>query len=271
MADILQQIVADKRLQVARDSARIGLAEVRRLALAEPPGRDFFAAVTRPGPRINVIAEVKKASPSAGLIRPDFDPVAIARAYKAGGAAAISCLTDEKYFQGDLRYIRMIRQAIDLPVLRKEFVIDPYQVYEARAAGADAVLLIAECLENESLDRLHGLIVELGMTALIEIHDPQNLARTLKIAGGDRPGAARPFLLGIINRDLKAMKTDLDHTLRLLDRVPDRSILVSESGIKTHADVARLKAAGIPAVLVGEHLMRQPDVEAALRGMIEGK
>ncbi len=268
MTDVLAAIVAHKREEVARAKERVPLEEMKRRAADSPDPRNFFSAVTRPKNELRVIAEVKKASPSAGLIRADFDPVAIARAYHENGAAAISCLTDERYFQGSLDYIARIKEAVPLPVLRKDFIIDLYQIYEARAAGADAVLLIAECIPHESqlLDLLI-LATELKMTTLVEVHDVENLLRVRPHIGFPHPSYT---LLGINNRDLKTMTTDLNHTLRLVDMVENRDILVSESGIRTHADCRKLMDAGIHRVLVGEHLMKQPDVGAALRELIQG-
>lgn len=269
MADILAQIVAHKRTEVREAMLRVPLEEIRERAAASAAPRNFFSAVTRPRGRLRVIAEIKKASPSAGVIRPDFDPVAIARAYHEAGAAAISCLTDEKYFQGSLAYIAPIKDAVPLPVLRKDFIIDPYQVYEARAAGADAVLLIAECLGEAELLDLLILSTELKLTTLVEVHGVESLLKVRPHIGFPHPAYT---LLGINNRDLKTMTTDLSHTLRLLDMVENREILVSESGIRTPHDVRRLRLAGVHRVLVGEHLMRQPDVGAALRELInQGK
>lgn len=269
MKDILAEIVAHKRTEVAAAKERLSFDECKQRALAATPPRNFFAAVTRPQGQLRVIAEVKKASPSAGLIRPDFDPVAIARAYYANGAAAISCLTDEKYFQGSLAYIEQIKAAVPLPVLRKDFIIDPYQIYEARMAGADAILLIAECLPDEALlIDLLILATELKLTTLVEVHDVENLLKVRPHIGFPIPSYC---LLGVNNRNLKTMTTDLSHTLRVVDMVENTDILVSESGIRTHEDIKRLAAAGVHRVLVGEHLMRQPDVGAALRALITGE
>ena len=212
---------------------------------------------------MNLIAEVKKASPSAGVIRPDFDPVKIAQAYAASGADALSVLTDEKYFQGKLEYIHAIRDVVKLPVLRKDFIIDPYQVYEARAAGADAVLLIAECLETSQLIDLQILATELNMTCLIEVHDLDNLMRVRDhVIGFPHKSYS---LLGINNRDLRTFKTDVGTTLRMAELVEDRRVLVSESGINSFADIQKLADAGVSAVLVGESLMRSPDIPAKIR------
>ena len=263
--DILQQIVQDKAREVALAKQRAPLETLKQQAAAQPPARNLFAAVTRPANQLRVIAEIKKASPSAGLIREDFDPVAIAHAYYENGAAAISCLTDEKYFQGSIDHIAQIKEAVPLPVLRKDFIIDTYQVFESRAAGADGVLLIAECLEEAQMLDLLILATELGMTTLVEVHDVENLLKVRPHIGFPHPSYT---LLGINNRNLREMRTDLNHTLRLMDLVENPDILVSESGIRTHTDIERLRAAGVHRVLVGEHLMRQPDVGAALRELL---
>ncbi|MEM6750132.1 MAG: indole-3-glycerol phosphate synthase TrpC [Planctomycetota bacterium] len=265
MTPVLADILKHKQGEVAAAQAARPLDDVRAAALAADPPRNFFAAVTRPKHELRVIAEVKKASPSAGVIREDFDPVAIARAYADHGAAAISCLTDAHYFQGDLAYIEQIKAAVPLPVLRKDFIIDPYQVYESRAAGADAILLIAECLGEPQLIDLLILATELRMTVLLEVHDYESLVQVKSHVGFPHPGYQ---LLGVNNRDLKTMTTDLQHTLDLLPEVADKDILVSESGIRTHDDIRRLRHAGVHRVLVGEHLMRQPDPGAALSELI---
>jgi indole-3-glycerol phosphate synthase len=251
---ILDQIVSAKRQEVARARAAVPEALLREQVAAAPPVRDFVGAL-RQGPPIRLIAEVKKASPSKGVIRADFDPVAIARIYEQHGASCISVLTDEPYFQGSLEYLRQIRAAVSLPVLRKDFIIDPYQVVEARAAGADAVLLIAECLDDELLTRLHAAILALGMTPLVELYEPANLPRVLAI------GAE---LVGVNNRDLRTFHTDLEHTLRLRREIPADRVVVGESGIRTRGDVERLEAAGVQAMLVGETFMARADVGAAV-------
>lgn len=254
MANVLDKIVATKRQEIAAAKSVRHEGLVRDAASAAPPARDFFAALAAPGP-IRLIAEIKKASPSAGVIRPDFEPVEIARIYQQHGATCLSVLTDETYFQGRLDYLRAVRAAVQLPVLRKDFILDSYQLWEARAAGADAVLLIAECLDDCNLRKLHNETVELGMTPLVELYDPENLDRVL---------AAGATLIGINNRDLRSFVTDLDHTLRLRERVPSDCVLVSESGIRTRADVERLAAAGVGAILVGETLMASQDIGAAV-------
>jgi indole-3-glycerol phosphate synthase len=260
MSTILDRIVDTKRDEVARAKAAVPEAALRRSLANAPPVRDFLAALSA-GPPIRLIAEVKKASPSKGVIRADFDPVAIARVYQEHGASCISVLTDEQYFQGSLEYLRQVRAAVDLPVLRKDFVIDPYQVLEARAAGADAVLLIAECLDDELLERLHVAIVELGMTPLVELYEPANLARVLRV--GVR-------LVGINNRDLRTFRTDLEHTMRLRQQIPPDRVVVGESGIRNRQDVERLEAAGVQAMLVGETLMASSDVGGAVDELLGG-
>jgi indole-3-glycerol phosphate synthase len=258
---ILDQIVATKRREIEAAKERRPLETLRGELDAAPPVRDFCAPLATPG-TVSLIAEVKKASPSKGVIRADFEPVEIARAYERHGADCLSVLTDEPYFQGRLDYLRQIRQAVALPVLRKDFILDTYQLYEARAAGADAVLLIAECLDDCNLRKLHNEAVELGMWPLVELYDPENLPRVL---------AAGATLIGINNRDLRTFKTDLAHTLRLCEAVPDECVLVAESGIATHADVQRLLSAGVDAMLVGESLMREADIGAAVERLLGAK
>lgn len=265
MTDVLAEIVKHKHTEVQAAKAALPEVELIKRALDTPQPRNFYSALTRPKGKLRVIAEVKKASPSAGLIRQDFDPVAIAKAYEANGAAAISCLTDEHYFQGKLEYLTQIKQNVAIPVLRKDFIIDPYQVYEARAAGADAILLIAECLTEPMLMDLLILATELKLSTLLEVHDLESLIQIKRHLTFPKAGYT---LLGINNRNLKTMTTDLSHTIDLLGEVPDKSVLVSESGIRTHEDIQRLANQGIHRVLVGEHLMRQPDVGVALRGLM---
>ncbi len=251
---ILDRIVADKLREVAAAKARVPEAALCDALASAPPVRDFFAALEGQG-TIRLIAEVKKASPSRGVIREDFQPVEIARTYQEHGAACISVLTDWSYFQGSLDYLRQIRAAVNLPVLRKDFIIDPYQVLEARAAGADAVLLIAECLDDRQLRTLHDAIVELGMTPLVELYEPANLPPVLAIG-------AR--LIGINNRDLRTFEVDLEHTLRVRREVPADVRVVAESGIRNRADVEMLERAGVDAMLVGETLMARADIGAAM-------
>ncbi len=258
MTNILDEIVGQKRLELAQAKRRMPLDELEAQALEAPPVRDFRGPLAGPGP-IRLIAEVKKASPSAGVLRPDFDPIAIARTYQAHGASCLSVLTDVKFFQGHLTYLARIRAAVAIPLIRKDFLIDEYQVVEARMAGADAVLLIAECLDDENLARLQARARSLGMAALVEFHDPANLPRVLA-SGAD--------LIGINNRDLSTFVTDLDLTLRLRDRIPPHVVLVSESGIRTRADVEKLEKGGINAILVGESLMKAPDLGEAVEALL---
>jgi indole-3-glycerol phosphate synthase len=254
MPTVLDKIVATKRIEIERAKAAVPESELRAQLADALPVRNFFKPLAAGGP-IKLIAEVKKASPSAGIIRADFDPVAIAKTYETHGASCISVLTDESYFQGSLDYLRGIRAAVSLPVLRKDFVLDTYQVLEARAAGGDAVLLIAECLDDCNLRKLFNAICELGMMPLVELYDPENLQRVFD---------AGATLIGINNRNLHTFEVDLEHTIRMRARVPDECVLVGESGIKTHADVERLQAAGVDAILVGESLVREPDIGAAV-------
>jgi indole-3-glycerol phosphate synthase len=252
----LDTIIAHKRAEVALQKQTQPLDAWRAEAEAAPPPRNFLAALRAPG--VSLIAEVKKASPSKGLLCPDFDPVRLARAYAANGAAAISVLTDERFFQGSLDDLRAVREVVDVPVLRKDFVVDAYQVYEARAAGADAVLLIVAALEDERLHALHALIGELGMTALVEVHNAAEVERAL---------ALQPRLIGVNNRDLRTFHVTLDTTAALRPRVPEGVILVAESGIHTPEDVTRLAALGVDAMLVGEALVTARDVGEKVRGV----
>lgn len=248
---ILDRIVRSKRAEVA---ALRGEAEALvEKARAAPPPRGFTGALGR-GDSVAVIAEVKRRSPGAGAIRPGLDPALQARGYESGGASAVSVLTDERYFSGSLDDLRATRHAVGLPVLRKDFVLDSLQLWQARAAGADAVLLIVRILADDELASLHALAGELGMAALVEVHDARELDRAL---------AAEARIVGINNRDLSTFETSLDVTLDLLHRVPDDVLLVSESGIGGPDHVDRLGAAGVDAVLVGEWLVRQPDPEQA--------
>jgi indole-3-glycerol phosphate synthase len=258
MLTILDRIVESKEREVAAAKARLSERDLEAHVAGLSPVRDFTAALRVPG-EIRVIAEVKKASPSAGVIRLDFDPVAIARAYEANGAACVSVLTDEPFFQGEPEYLTAVRQAVAVPLLRKDFVLDRYQLLEARAWGADAALLIAEILSGDRLATLHREATRLGLHVLVECHEADQLSRVLD---------AGATVVGINNRNLKTFETSLDTTLNLLSRIPSGVTLVSESGIRTPADVRRLAAAGVNAILVGESLMRAADVGAALRGLL---
>jgi indole-3-glycerol phosphate synthase len=258
MSTILDQIIQTKRQEIAERKARAPLEQLKETITTLGRPRNFFHAVTqKPTKAMNVIAEVKKASPSAGVIRSDFDPVAIAKGYAVAGADALSVLTDEKYFHGKLDYIHAVRDVVGLPVLRKDFIIDAYQVYESRTAGADAILLIAECLETSQMIDLQILATELNLTCLIEVHDMDNLMRVRDHVIGFPHRSYS--LLGINNRNLRTFKVDLGTTLRLAELVEDRLVLVSESGIQSREDVVKLHAAGVQAVLIGETLMRAND------------
>jgi indole-3-glycerol phosphate synthase len=251
---ILEKIVATKHQEVLAARAQFADSELKAQIADSPPVRDFFAPLAADGP-IKLIAEVKKASPSVGLIRADFDPVAIAQIYEQHGASCLSVLTDVPYFQGSLDYLRAVRAAVGIPVLRKDFIIDSYQLLEARAAGADAVLLIAECLDDCNLRKLFNETLELGMTPLVELYEPANLSRVLE---------AGATLIGINNRNLHTFEVDLEHTLRLRREVPQDCVLVGESGIKNRDDAMRLEAGGVNAILVGESLMRQKNISSAV-------
>jgi indole-3-glycerol phosphate synthase len=251
-ADILQRILARKAEEVAERAGRVPLAEVRARAADAPPTRGFADALKA---RIaaggaGVIAEVKKASPSKGVIRADFDPAAIARSYETGGAACLSVLTDVDFFQGHDDYLVQARAACALPVLRKDFVVHPYQVHEARALGADCVLLIVAALQDAPLAHLAELAMSLGMDVLVEVHDLDELERALPVPAP---------LLGINNRSLRTFEVSLEATLAMKDAVPRDRLLVTESGIHAPADVAMMRAAGVHAFLVGEAFMRAPD------------
>ncbi|BBD80916.1 indole-3-glycerol phosphate synthase TrpC [Aerosticca soli] len=262
MPDILQRILARKREELDERSARLPLAELAARAKDLPPTRGFAAAIeAKVGAGDSaVIAEVKKASPSKGVIRSEFDPAAIARSYAQAGAACLSVLTDKDFFQGSEEFLRQAREACALPVLRKDFVIDPYQLYEARAIGADAVLLIVAALGDAALEELAGLAAELGLDVLCEVHDAEEL---------ERAQALPVSLIGVNNRDLRTFKTSLDTSIELQALVDYDRILVAESGIHTPEDVARLREAGIHAFLVGEAFMRAADPGQALRRLFD--
>lgn len=255
---ILDTIVARKRIELADDQQRIPLDILKHKIRDLSPTRDFQAALSVPN-RIHLIAEVKKKSPSKGIIREDFDPVGIARVYAENGASAISVLTDREFFAGELAYLRAIREAVSLPLLRKDFTIDPYHIYQARLAGADAVLLIASILTLAQLREFTEIARSLGLASLVEVHTEAELALAL---------AAGAEIVGINNRDLKTFHTDIATTFRLRTSIPADKIVVSESGINTHRDVIKLKAAGTNAILVGESLMRSPDIGDKVRELL---
>ncbi len=256
--DVLQRILQRKAEEVAERSARISLDDIKAQAAAAPPPRGFAAAIEAKIAAGDpaVIAEVKKASPSKGVIRADFDPAAIARSYETGGAACLSVLTDIDFFQGADDYLRQAREACSLPVLRKDFTIDPWQVYEARALGADCILLIVAALDDACLAALSELALAVGMDVLVEVHDMDELERALQVPAP---------LLGINNRSLRSFEVSLDTTLSLKHAVPGDRRLVTESGIAAAEDVRRMRAAGVDAFLVGESFMRERDPGAALQ------
>lgn len=252
--NILTRILTHKRKEVRERKAQLPPSELETMVLAQPPARSLTAALRR-APGMGVIAEIKKASPSAGLIRPDFHPETIADQYQASGADALSVITDRHFFQGDLEFIPRIRPRVDIPLLRKEFIVDPYQILEARVFGADALLLITAALAPAALGEMLAYSRELGLEALVEVHDEAELATAL---------AQGASLVGVNNRDLSSFRVDLAITERLARLVPPEITLVAESGISTAADVRRMQQAGAKAILVGTHLMRRPDPGIAL-------
>lgn len=255
---ILDKILARTRVTIEADRSLRADHELEAAIADCPPCRDFHAALAA-GEQVQLIAEVKRASPSAGLIRQDFDPAAIARAYREGGAACISVLTDQPFFQGSLDYLRSVRSAVNLPLLRKDFIVDRYQLLQARQAGADCVLLIAECMTADQLRALHDQALQLGLQTLIELFEPQNLDAVLDTGTS---------LVGVNNRDLRTFETSLEHTLTLRPQIPSDRLVVGESGIAQHDDLVRLAGGGVKAVLVGESLMRQDDIVAATRRLL---
>ncbi len=275
---VLSEIIESKREQVTTEQSATPLADLEAKASDNEPPRDFFAAVTENPrhPTMAVIAEVKRRSPSAGLIRPEYDsdsfkPELIAQGYSNAGASAISCLTDQNFFGGSPAFIHQIKQTVDLPVIRKDFIIHPYQITQARAIHADAVLLIAECLTDTQITDFIAQITALGMTTLLEIHSESNLHRVLPIIESTQPHHHNRILLGINNRDLTKMTTDLHHSVRLKALVPDHINLVTESGIKTPADLQTLKTAGLNIALIGQHLMATKNPGQALADMLNSQ
>ena len=265
--NILEKIVWEKDREVDAARQKVPLETLKRQISSLPPTRSFLGALQGAAVMPAVIAEVKKASPSKGVIREDFDPVAIAKAYAAGGASCLSVLTDKTFFQGGFEVLIEVRQAVELPLLCKEFILSPYQLFQARAAGADAVLLIAAILSDQDLRYLNKAAAALGLDVLVEVHDAAELERVLHIGGFP--------LIGINNRDLTSFETDLATTERLTaafgDRLRDQNaLLVSESGLFLREDLDRVQSAGAGAVLVGEALMRQDDIQAAIESLIKG-
>ena len=261
MTDTLAAILADKALHVEACKARAPIADVEARAAAASPPRGFAAALkaARAASRFGLIAEIKKASPSRGLIRDDFDPATLARAYAAGGATCLSVLTDVPWFQGDDAYLLAARAAVTLPCLRKDFMIDPYQVVEARALGADCILLIMAALSDAQAAELESVAQALDMDVLVEVHDAPERDRALRL---------KSRLLGVNNRNLKTLKVDIATSIELSTGLPDDYLLVGESGLKTHADLLRLSQAGINSFLVGESLMLEADVTHATQRLL---
>jgi len=252
---ILDKIREYKLKEVAENKELVSIESLKKRC-EDVPGAVKSCTVLKKENRIKFIAEVKKASPSAGIIREDFDYINIAKEYEAGGASAISVLTDKEFFKGDIKYLSEIKETVSLPVLRKDFFIDPYQIYEARAAGADLVLLIARILTKEKIDTFLTLSCELGMECLVEVHDNDELEKVLETEAA---------IIGINNRNLDTFETNLETTFQLCQRIPDGKIVVSESGIKTRADVLALEEAGIDAILIGETLMRSRDISQKIK------
>ncbi len=257
---VLSEILATKKTEVAHRKALQGVQVLQEKLIDAPPVRPFRAALTG-GNKPGLIAEVKRASPSKGIIRHDFDPVAIAQAYEAGGAQCLSVLTDEQYFKGCLQYLCDVRHAVNIPILRKDFMIDPWQILESRASGADAILLIVAALTPDSLREMLATAAEYGMCALVEVHDEQEMREALE---------AGATTIGINNRDLHTFNTSLKVTTDLLPAMRNTpgTIVVSESGINTPADVEKLRQAGVDAILVGEAFMREADVITAVRNLM---
>lgn len=260
MSNVLDEICAKKREHIAQQQQLVSSSMLEALAKDAYRPRGFVDAL-RGADGVALIAEVKKASPSKGVIREDFDPVAIATAYEEAGASCISVLTDAPYFQGEDGHLTAVREAVRLPVLRKDFMLDPYQIIESRAIGADCVLLIMAALSDAQAAELEDAAIALGMDVLVEVHDEGELARALKL---------KSKLLGINNRNLKTLEVSLENGVRLAQQVPDGYLLVCESGIATHVDVVQMQAHGFGAFLVGESLMRQGDIGSATRALIKG-
>jgi indole-3-glycerol phosphate synthase len=255
---ILNEIIAHKKEELAETKRQTPFSDIRSMAQGAEPTRGFGKSLFTAGD-IRLIAEVKKASPSKGVIRDEFDPVTIAKIYEESGASSLSVLTESRFFQGNLAYLGLIRKAVKLPLLRKDFIIDEYQIHEARAAGADAILLIAACLEKQQIEDYLAIAHQLGLDVLVESHTYKELDKSLH---------AGATLVGINNRDLTTFTVSLQTTLDLLKDIPDDRIVVSESGIRTRDDVAKLYQAGVDAVLVGESLMREKDIGIKVKELL---
>ena len=259
MEDILAKICAQREIQLAAEKQAVPLPEMRRLAESAPQRASFYEELAKPG--LSCICEVKKASPSKGLIRPDFQPVALAEEYEAAGADCISCLTEEHYFQGSSTYLRDIAAKVKIPVLRKDFVIDEYMIYEAKALGASAVLLIAAVLHDSRLEEYYKLARSLGLDCLVEVHTPEEVAHAQRV---------NPRILGVNNRNLRTFEVDLGHTAELSAMRQEGQLFVSESGIKDNKDMHTVQGNGADAVLIGETLMRSDNITATLHALREG-
>ncbi len=256
---ILDEIVENKRIELHRSKAKIGINDLMAKANEQIDPKDFFNSI-KPDNRIRIISEIKKSSPSKGVLREDFDPVEIAKSYARNGAAAISVLTDVNYFEGSLDYLKNVREAVDAPLLRKDFIVDPYQVYEARAYGADAILLIVACLDLPLIKDLLVLTRELGMNAIVEVHNDAELDDALD---------ADARIIGINNRDLRTFDVDINVSLELSKRVPDHKIVIAESGISSPEVIKELFDKGIGVFLIGEAFMKAPDPGHELKRMYE--
>ncbi len=261
--NILDRILETKRQEVAEAKARTSLDDLKQAVRDLPRPRNFYAAIAaRPARGIHIIAEIKKRSPSAGLIREDFDPVRIARIYHENGASALSVLTDGRYFDGRLEYVRQVREAVPIPVLRKDFIVDEYQIYQSRLAGADAILLIADVLNPRELLDMLILASELYLTSIIEVHEADTVMKIRSVVGFPHE---RYSILGINNRNLKTQTTDLGTTGRIADMIEEPNLFIAESGIRTRADVERMIRVGAKGILIGETLMRSQDIAAKMR------
>lgn len=260
MSNVLDNICERKRLHVAERKKLFPLEDIKALASLQPAPRGFIKALkekAKDGPAL--IAELKKASPSKGLIRADFDPAGIAAAYESGGAACLSVLTDEPYFQGRDEYLKIVKAASKLPVLRKDFMIDPYQIFESRALGADCILLIMAALDDALARQLYNFAKDLGMDVLVEIHDEEELQRALALS---------PEMIGVNNRSLKTLEVDIRTSHDFSEKIPPETLKIAESGLSGYAEISALRAAGYAGFLVGESLMRQPDIGAAVRSLL---